>query len=141
MLLFAIVLGLAAMAAALTRPAAQRSTSSPAPPPPGRATRETRPAAQIRFDTAQRPRTRTTQVGRRTVVTVDVENPGQIELDGLGLSAAAEPLTPARFDLLALRAGRYDVLYTPAGELANRRAGALRVSAAGGSDAGAGSER
>jgi hypothetical protein len=140
MLLFAIVLGLAAMAAALTRPPAQRRTAPSAAPPPALAVRETKPAAQVGFDTALRARTRSIKVGRRTVVTVDVKKPGQVELDGLGLTAAAEPLTPARFEVLALRAGRHDVLYTPAGELASRRAGVLRVSS-GGSAAGAGSER
>jgi hypothetical protein len=140
MLLFAIVLGLAAMAAALTRPPAQRRTAPSIPPPPALAQREAKPAAQVRFDTALRARTRNIQAGRRTVVTVDVEKPGQVELAGLGLTAAAEPLTPAHFDLLAVKAGRYEVHYTPAGELASRRAGVLRVSSGSASGA-AGSER
>jgi hypothetical protein len=132
MLLFAIVLGLAAMAAALTRPPAQRAPAPPKAPSPSLAIRETRPAAQVRFDAALKPRTRSIEAGRRTVVTVDVEHPGQVELEGLDLTAAAEPLTPARFDVLALRAGRHEVLYTPAGELASRRSGVLRVFPAGG---------
>jgi hypothetical protein len=140
MLLFAIVLGLAAMAAALTRPPGQRRTAPSIPPPPALSQRESKPAAQVRFDTALHARTRRIQAGRRTVVTVDVEQPGQVELAGLGLTAAAEPLTPARFELLALKSGRYEVLYTPAGELASRRAGVLRVSSSG-SGAVAGSER
>jgi hypothetical protein len=127
MLLFAIVLGLAAVAAAVTRPPAPRAPTpatagSPSPP-----ARETTPTTQVHFDAAGRKRTRSIQAGRRSVVTVAVEDPGQVELDGLGLTANAEPLTPARFDVLALRAGRHDVLYTPAGEIASRRLGVLRV--------------
>jgi hypothetical protein len=140
MLLFAIVLGLAAMAAALTRPPEQRRTAPSIAPPPALAHRESKPAAQVHFDTALRAHTRTIQAGRRTVVTVDVATAGQVELAGLGLTAAAEPLTPARFELLAVKAGRYEVLYTPAGELASRRAGVLRVSSGNASGA-AGSER
>jgi hypothetical protein len=142
MLLFAIVLGLAAMAAALTRPPAERANPRPAPPRSAVPARTPRLPAEVRLDTARRPRTRVVRAGRRTIVTVDVKDPGQVELAGLGLTASAEPLTPARFDVLAPKAGRYEVLYTPAGELASRRAGVLKVSSGGSSaPAGTGSER
>jgi hypothetical protein len=38
-----------------------------------------------------------------------------VALEGLGLVAAAEPLTPARFDVLGRRPGRHRVRFTAAG--------------------------
>jgi len=51
--------------------------------------------------------------GRTRAVTVEVKKPGQVKLQGLGLSAAAEPLTPARFDVFAGDPGRHDVRFDP----------------------------
>jgi hypothetical protein len=128
MLLFAIVLGLAALAAALQRPSTNRSPKPSVEPPPALAQREARPTPQLRFDADNPRQRRRLGEGRRASVTVNVVKPGQVELAGLGLTAAAEPLTPARFDVLTPRPGRYEVLYTPAGELASRRVGMLIVS-------------
>ena len=38
---------------------------------------------------------------------VRAASPGDVVLDGLGLRQSADPLTPARFDLLAEPRGRY----------------------------------
>jgi hypothetical protein len=126
MLLFAIVLGLAAMAAAVSRPRA-RDTASPPQPATNPAKRKGPPTAQVRYDLTQRARTQVVPAGRRIVVTVAVNRPGQVELEGLGLSAPAEPLTPAHFDVLAPKPERYPLRYTPAGENSSRSAGVLRV--------------
>jgi hypothetical protein len=48
--------------------------------------------------------------GRPATLLVGVREPGQVEIPGLGLIADAEPLTPARFDLLLASPGRYRVL-------------------------------
>ena len=125
-LLFAIVLGLAAMAAAVSRPTA-RDTASRPPPARTPAKRKGAPTAQVRYDLTRGARSQIVPAGRRIIVTVAVDRPGQVGLEGLGLSAPAEPLTPARFDVLAPKPGRYPLRYTPAGETSSRSAGVLRV--------------
>ena len=126
MLLFALVLGVAAMAAALSSPRDNRLSPKRGaePVPPAEAAQQ---PLRARFNTAAKARTRTIEVNRRAVVTVSAQRPGLAELDGLGLTAATQPLTPARFDVLASRAGRFEVLYTPAGELKARRVGVLEA--------------
>jgi hypothetical protein len=132
LLLFAVVLGLAALAASLSRPA--RKSDEPAPantsplqellPGP-----EAKGPARLRFSEGGKLERQTLPADQSAVVTVEVKEPGQVELEGLGLTAAAEPLTPARFDVLAGRPGRHDVRFTPsAGE--STLVGVLRVTQA-----------
>ena len=126
LLLFAIVLGLAAIATSVSRPRERRA----APPEPAPATAVATPRSgpaeplELRFDRASRRTTRRLEVGRPATVIVAVDEPGQVTIGGLGLTAAAEPLTPARFDVLASDEGRYPVRFTPAtgseGELVGR---------------------
>ena len=133
LLLFAIVLGVAAIVTSASRPErAQRDdgrglpdASEPAPTP--------RPAgdgpASISFSAAE-PKARRLRAGRRATVTVKVPTPGEVELEGLGLNAFADPLTPARFDVLERRPGRYEVRFTPVQGGEPRTAGVLRIPAA-----------
>jgi hypothetical protein len=124
LLLFAIVLGLAAIAASVSRPrdgASERATPEPASPPaetdrtptvsPGNASD---PAAQVVFDDARREPTRRVPAGQATTVLVEVEEPGQVEIPDLGLSAPGDPLTPARFEIFGAEEGAYQVVFTPA---------------------------
>ena len=136
LLLFAIVLGLAAIVTSISRPTerAKRSDGSgdavrPATPTanPGR---DPLKAAQVSFSAAE-PAARRLEVGRPATVTVKAAVPGQVEVEGLGLSAPAEPLTPARFEVLAARPGQHPVRFTPVGGGATRSAGTLRVVAPG----------
>ena len=132
LLLFAIVLGVAAIVTSVSRPErAQRddgrglpdaSEPAPAPRPVGE-----RPAS-LTF-TAAEPATRRLEAGRPATVTVKVPAPGQVELPGLRLSASAEPLTPARFEVLERRPGRYRVRFAPAEGGEARTAGTLRIVA------------
>jgi hypothetical protein len=120
LLLFAIVLGLTALATSMSRPPEQRREPGPRPQAKPRAptaapARVGPPAAQLRFGPAG-DTTRKLALGRPAVVTVSVPRPGEVALEGLGLSAPAEPLTPARFDVLAREPGRYAVVFAPAGE-------------------------
>jgi hypothetical protein len=124
LLLFAIVLGLAALAAALSRP------SDTADEPPVAST-SAEPGvsgepAQVRFDVTE-PRKRTVFAGQAAEVYVNVDRPGQAVIPGLGLSAPAEPLTPARFDVLVTRPGRYEVQFVPVDETPDVKAGTLVV--------------
>lgn len=73
------------------------------------------PARAIAFQYPQPARGRTVAlaVGTHAVVRVESAQPGQVTLAGLGRDASVEPGTPASFDLLATRAGGYDVLFKP----------------------------
>jgi hypothetical protein len=84
----------------------------------------------IRFDSEGPARRALVGTGRRATVTVSVDAPGEVQVDGLGLSSAAEPLTPARFDLLPSDAGRHPVRFTPAGKREGRTVGVLQIEPA-----------
>ena len=125
LLLFAIVLGLAAIATSVSRP---RETRDPPPePPPAPAVAGAAEPLELRFEPASKPRTRRLEAGRPATMIVAVDEPGQVEIEGLGLSAAAEPLTPARFDVLATDEGRYPVRFTPAAMSEGSVVGAIDV--------------
>jgi hypothetical protein len=138
LLLFAIVLGLAAIAASVSRspeesgepesPPAVRSDNGEAPEPsvsPGDAT----PAGGVEelvFD-AGRDQTRRLDAGQPATVLVEVDEPGLVEIADLGLSAPAEPLTPARFDVLTSNAETLAITFTPAAGDTTADAGTLVV--------------
>ncbi len=132
LLLFAIVLGVAAIATSVSQPErAQRDDGSDVPdasePSAGPGPLGDRPAA-VSFSAAE-PVRRRLEVGRPATVVVKVPAPGDVEVAGLGLSAAATPLAPARFDVLERRPGRHEVRFTPAGADEARSAGVLRIVA------------
>lgn len=127
LLLFAIVLGLAAIAASVSRPGdstSERATSSPGVPQateteraptasPGSAD-TAEPLAAVTFDNPEREPTRRVSAGQATTVLVEVDEPGEVEIPDLGLSAPGEPLTPARFEVFSAEPGTHEVLFTPA---------------------------
>ena len=135
LLLFAIVLGLAAIATSLSQPAPERRTETdPAPVrPEGSLPRAgARPPApqlpEVGFSAGRgEPPTKSLLVGRAVTVTVEVREPGQVELVGLGLSNAADPRTPARFDVLATSPARHAVRFRPASGDPPRVLGILAV--------------
>ena len=126
LLLFAIVLGLAAIAASVSRPrdesdqadtvrtpppatdTEQTPTATPGPGPDG-----SPPAAQLTFFAVD-PTPQRVEAGQAATVLVEVEEPGQVEIPELGISAVAEPLTPARFEVLTRATGRYPITFMPA---------------------------
>ena len=123
LLLFAIVLGLAALASSVAR-TPQRGTPGGNPPgTTGGTTPETTgdasPASARRVVMQVGPRgrieTRRVVVGVPTTLIVEVREPGEVHLEKLGLLSAAEPLTPARFELLPEEPGRQPVTFDPAG--------------------------
>lgn len=130
LLLFAIVLGLAAIVTSVSRPdRPERDDGSALPntaePEAGPEPLGGRPAP-ISF-TAVEPTTRRLEAGRPATVLVKVPEPGEVRLGGLGLSAPADRLTPARFEILERRPGDYEVRFTPAGSSEERAAGILRI--------------
>ena len=137
LLLFAIVLGLAAVAASVSRPGGDSSDSERAAPPPptqGAPTVSPGPAGEspvtLRFN-AEREQVRRLEVGRAATLQVSVDEPGQVEIPLLGLAAPAEPVTPARFDIFASDSGRYPIAFTPAEGEEALPAGILDVTPAG----------
>ena len=134
LLLFAIVLGLAALAAGLSQPddSSEPEQQTTAPSPSAPAGTEPGGETDLVFE-ATRPRRRALEAGQAAEVLVEVHLPGQVVIAGLGLSATADPVTPARFDVLEERAGSYPILFAPAaGDEATdaQRAGTLVIKAA-----------
>jgi hypothetical protein len=140
LLLFAIVLGVAALAASLSRPLDERTADRTAPQPPssGRATVEPAPAPApapdvpevISFDAAK-TESRRMRAGDAATLEVSVPEAGTVEIADMGLSAVADPFTPARFDVFPTKPGRYPVRFIPAGNGADEPAGTLVVTSAG----------
>jgi hypothetical protein len=132
LLLFAIVLGVAALVASLTRPGQtpergpDAETTRPAAPriTPGQP--RLRPVT-LSFAAGQRPQERRVAAGRSATILVHVKAAGQAELDGLGLSAPATPGTPARFELLPDEPGVHPVVFVPAATGVRTRAGTLII--------------
>jgi hypothetical protein len=142
LLLFAIVLGLAAIAASVSRqPEESGERAERPPPPPPTETEETpsvspgttpaRSTDELTFN-AERERSRSLDGGQPATVFVEVDQPGLVEIPDLGLSAPAEPLTPARFDVLVSDPGTYRIIFTPAAGDAAKPAGVLVVEDGGG---------
>ena len=139
LLLFAIVLGMAALAASLSRPVDDRSEperpAEPAPRDRGPATATPGPASgprePVSFDAAA-DESRRVPAGSAATVEVSVAEPGSVAIPDLGLSAEADELTPARFEVLPSRPGDYEIVFTPAaGDDAGEPAGRLVVTSAG----------
>jgi hypothetical protein len=138
LLLFAIVLGLAAVAASVSRPRSDSGTSAPFRPPATTTERSEAPPTatpapggpapvELTFFAAE-PRAQRIQAGQAATVFVEVKEAGQVEIADLGMSAAAEPLTPARFDVLTQATGRHPITFLPsADQAAVQRIGTLVV--------------
>jgi hypothetical protein len=136
LLLFAIVLGLAAVAASVSRPGSESDPLRTPPPTteehPGTSTAAPAPEGapapvEVTFP-AGKPRARGIEAGQAATVLVDVEEAGQVGIEDLGMSAVADPLTPARFDVLTQATGRHAITFAPAGaEDLEKRVGTLVV--------------
>jgi hypothetical protein len=123
LLLFAIVLGLAAIAASISREpegSGERAEQPATPPTTGpEETPTVEPGTtssagvELTFG-AERPQRRRLEAGQPVTVQVKVDEPGLVEIPELGLNGAADPLTPARFELLVPDPGRYEIDFTPA---------------------------
>ena len=122
------MLGLAAIASSITRPSdrdgdttnADKATETTgggssarpaAAPSPGTAPLD---PTTIRFSSAGTRELRKLERGRPATVLVAVDAPGQVEIPSLGLTQPAEPVTPARFDLLVPQTGRHPIVMRPA---------------------------
>ena len=131
LLLFAIVLGLAAVAATVSRP--RDTDESPGQEPlteseqPPTASPGTPAAVELTLSVAD-PQPQRIRAGQAATLFVEVEEPGQVVIPDLGMAATAEPLTPARFDVLTRQTGRHPIGFEPAGaDNARVRVGTLVV--------------
>jgi hypothetical protein len=131
LLLFVIVLGLAAVLASVSGPrdvsddpgeetvidAEQPPTASPGAPA----------AVELTLFAAD-PQPQRIRAGQAATLFVEVEEPGQVAIPDLGMAAVAEPLTRARFDVLTRQTGRHPIEFQPAGaDDAQVRVGTLVV--------------
>jgi hypothetical protein len=136
-LLFAVVLAVAAIVSSIANPPerggddaapatdAERTTPSPTATAPGGSTPQPK---TIDFPAAAKPQTRTLEVGQPATLLVDVETPGQVDIPTLGLTDAAEPLTPALFEVLVTAEGKHPIVVQPAGsETLPSKVGTLEV--------------
>jgi hypothetical protein len=132
LLLFAIVLGMAALVASLSRPAEERTpaerSEEPRQEPSATPTPVDNPPRPISFDASSRERRRLQQ-GQAATVEIAVDEPGSVEVPDLGLTATADEHTPARFEVFPTRAGAYAILFRPADGDRSRPAGTLVVTA------------
>jgi hypothetical protein len=123
MLLFALVLGLSALAASVS-PAPDQNAAPRSQSPGG----PVEPPRTIAFAVREglKPQTRTVRTGERLTVVVTAEGGGVVSIPELGRTASASATAPARFNLLASAEGSYAVLVEPpTGE--EQRAGTLVV--------------
>jgi hypothetical protein len=123
LLLFAIVLGLAAIAASVSRSPDESGESESQPAVPSEAEQVPSPSVspgdaapvsgvrELVFE-ADRDQTRRLDAGQPATVLVEVDEPGLVEIADLGLSAPAEPLTPARFEILTSDPDRLEITFT-----------------------------
>ena len=133
LLLFAIVLGMAALVASISRPPEKRTaTEQTAEPGPATAAPApvNNPPRPVSFDATSRERRRLAE-GRAATVEVAVEEPGTVEVPDLGLTASADEHTPARFEIFPTRAGAYAILFKPADGDQSKPAGTMVVTAEG----------
>jgi hypothetical protein len=138
LLLFAIVLGLAAIAASVSRSPEESGESESQPavpseadqvPSPSVTSGDAAPVSGVRelvFE-AHRDQTRRLEAGQPATVLVEVDEPGLVEIADLGLSAPADPLTPARFEVLTSDPDRLEITFTAVEEDLAGPAGTLVV--------------
>jgi hypothetical protein len=118
LLLFALVLGLSALVASLAPPPEEdEGGAEPAPTVPTPTARApTDLSAPVRLPArvqGGRPPIRRVEAGSSFSLEVRVSEAGDVVIADLGLRQTAEPLTPARFDLLASPPGRHTVAFVP----------------------------
>ncbi len=125
LLLFAIVLGFAALAATVSEAPPRDRARPPAAAslPPG----GVRPPVRLELSANDGPRSLRLAAGNAATLTVSVREPGEVEMERPPLISPAAPSTPASFPLLIDGPGRYPVLFRPADSGERRRVATLIV--------------
>jgi antitoxin (DNA-binding transcriptional repressor) of toxin-antitoxin stability system len=123
-LLFALVLGLTALAAAVS-PSRDTGRQLTAPPPAGPPAAAVARTVSFTARPSVQPTVRRVRAGEHVVVAVSSPVGGVVTIPRAGRTASVSPAAPARFDLLAPAPGRYDVLFATSGLDEPRRVGSL----------------
>jgi hypothetical protein len=124
-LLFALVLGLTALAAAVSPSrTTNQTTVSPAAPLPAGVVVPRTVAFDARTKTA---RTRRATPGEHVLISVASSQGGLATIPQLGRTGSVSPDAPAQFDVLAPSSGRYDVMIQVSGSSEPRRVGTLVI--------------
>jgi hypothetical protein len=134
LLLFAIVLGVAAIAASLAPPPPddepRRTTPTETAPQSGPPEAGERPAAEpvtLELNIAERDPSVSAKRGDHVILNVRSDEPGQVRLDDLGLVNEVAPGVPVTFDIFPAEQGRHALTFVPTGG-EERAAGALVVA-------------
>jgi hypothetical protein len=112
MLLFALVLGLTALATAIAPPppsSRNDTATAPVPPPTSTAPAE----VEITFNTSGKPLTHHVASDAHVLVQVVSPDGGEVTIPKLGRIDSVSGGSPVTFDLVDLAPGRYDVLFEP----------------------------
>lgn len=116
------MLGVAAIVSSIARPPERGGDDAGDSSPPAKqqtasptkqGSRTPQPVT-VEFRAGAKPQTRKIEVGQPATVLVDVQTPGQIDIPSLGLTDAAEPLTPALFEVLVTAKGKHAIMAQPA---------------------------
>jgi hypothetical protein len=127
-LLMAVILVVVAIVGALVPVPRERSAGEAPRAAPGADSAAPVRALSLRYPPkGDAPRLRV-RAGTHVVLQVGTSESGQASVKALDLVAPAEPDTPARFDLLASRPGRYPVAFQPAAGGAVRTVGTITVA-------------
>jgi hypothetical protein len=123
LLLFALILGLTAVAVAVSP---SRERDDPTAPPPADAPARP-PFRDVVFDVraSGRATLRSARTGEHLLLSVSSAEGGLVTIPRLGLTDSVELDSPAHFDVLAPSPGRYDVLLAPSALEQPRRVGTL----------------
>ena len=126
LILFALVLGLTALAAAVSPSRETGQTlggPAPAPPPAGSKVR----ALSFEVRRSGTPAIRRARADDHLAISVSSGEGGLVTIPRLGRTASVAPGAPALFDLLAPGPGRYDLLFAASSLDEPRRIGTLVV--------------
>lgn len=136
LLLFATVLILAALVSTIANPPQRggeetvATTPAPAPSASSGSTATTPVPLTVTFPAGGRALSREIEQGQAAAVLVEVAAAAEVAIPSLGLTGTAEPLTPARFDVLVDQPGEHEIIVSPAsGSPPSVPAGTLRVVA------------
>lgn len=113
LLMALVVFVVAAVGALVPGPSERSAGESPdlAPAPVAGAPART---LELRYPAREEARRLRIATGTHVVIEVATTQPGEARIARLGQVQAAEPATPARFDLLAEQPGDYEVWFDPA---------------------------
>ena len=106
---FVVVFAVVTLIAAITAPRDDDDDSPATADPAPRAAPSPAVAVRFRHPVEGAPPVRLVRRGSHVAIRVEAGVAGDVEIPGLGLIQPVAPGTPAVFDVLATRAGRYDV--------------------------------